>query len=109
MSIGSIRLDTKMLDRIAQSLDRNTDQVLESAAYQVEAEAKARAPVDTGALKGSIHTEKKKPGLYWVADGVEYGIYQELGTHKMRAQPFMVPAVEKVGRYIYEMWGRLFK
>lgn len=29
-----------------------------------------------------------------VADGVEYGIYQELGTSKAPAQPFMTPAVE---------------
>jgi len=31
-----------------------------------------------------------------VADGVEYGIYQEFGTVKMGAQPFMSPAVEAV-------------
>ena len=31
-----------------------------------------------------------------VADGVNYGIYQELGTVKMGAQPFMSPAVEAV-------------
>lgn len=31
-----------------------------------------------------------------VADGVEYGVYQELGTVKMSAQPFMRPAVEAV-------------
>jgi len=31
-----------------------------------------------------------------VADGVNYGIYQELGTSKMGAQPFMSPAVEDV-------------
>ena len=30
----------------------------------------------------------------WVHDGVEYGIYQELGTSQMGAQPFMRPAVE---------------
>ena len=31
-----------------------------------------------------------------VADGVEYGIWQETGTSKMAAQPFMVPAVDAV-------------
>lgn len=30
----------------------------------------------------------------WVHDGVEYGIYQEMGTHKMAAQPFMRPSIE---------------
>ena len=32
----------------------------------------------------------------FVKDGVEYGIYQEMGTSRMSAQPFMVPAVEAV-------------
>ena len=74
----------------------------------MEAEAKGRAPVDTGALKGSLHTEKKQAGLYWVADGVEYGIYQELGTSKMASQPFLVPAVEAVRKFISKMFGGLF-
>lgn len=30
----------------------------------------------------------------WVHDGVEYGVYQELGTSRMGAQPFLRPAVE---------------
>ena len=102
------KLDTRVLDAIAKGLDKNSDQVLASVAFQVEAEAKVRAPVDTGALKNSIHTEKKKQGLYWVADGVEYGIYQELGTHKMSAHPFMKPAVEKVQQYLADLYKRLF-
>jgi hypothetical protein len=31
-----------------------------------------------------------------VHDGKEYGIYQEFGTRKMRAHPFMTPAAETV-------------
>jgi hypothetical protein len=31
-----------------------------------------------------------------VHDGVTYGIYQEFGTYKMRAHPFMVPAADAV-------------
>ena len=114
------KLDTKMLDAIAAKLDMNTDKVLQSVAFQVEAEAKKRAPRDpqrppmdmtakvTGALKNSIHTERKKAGLYWVVDGVEYGIYQELGTSRMQARPFMVPAVEKVRQYLDDLFRKLF-
>lgn len=29
-----------------------------------------------------------------IADGVEYGIYVELGTSRMSAQPFLVPSFE---------------
>jgi HK97 gp10 family phage protein len=102
------KLDTRMLDAIAAKLDMNTDKVLQSVAFQVEAEAKIRAPVDTGALKNSIHTERKKAGLYWVADSVIYGIFQEFGTHRMSAHPFMVPAVEKVRGYLDDLFKRLF-
>ena len=31
-----------------------------------------------------------------VADGVHYGIYQEFGTSKMAAHPFMSPAIEAI-------------
>lgn len=115
------KLDTRKLDAISASLGVNTDQALASIALQVEGEAKTRAPRDpkrppmdpsqptTGALRSSIKTTKKRRGLYWVHDGVEYGIYQEFGTYKMRARPFMVPAVEAVRRYIDKMFEGLFK
>jgi len=31
-----------------------------------------------------------------IADGVNYGIWNEIGTYKMTAQPFMSPAVEAI-------------
>jgi len=104
-----IKLDTSKLDAIARNLDVNTDDILNSAAFDVETLAKTMAPVDTGALKNSIETEKKSHGLYWVHDGVEYGVYQELGTYKMAAQPFMVPAVEQVAKNIGDLFKDLFK
>lgn len=106
--VGSIKLNTQILDAIMRDLDFNTDQVLSSIAFQVEAQAKPLAPVDTGALVNSIHTDRQAKNLYWVADGVEYGIYQELGTSRMAAHPFMVPAVDQVARYIDDQWGALF-
>jgi len=108
-SVGGVTLDTRRLDEIARGLDMNTDQVLMALAFQVEGEAKKRAPVDTGALRNSIMTNKKGKGWYWVQDGVEYGIYQEFGTRKMAAQPFMVPAVEAVRRWLASKFKDLFK
>ncbi len=96
--VASIRLDTKRLDEIAAKLGVNTDGAVKAVAFQVEGIAKTLAPVDTGALRNSIHTEKMEEGTYMVADGVEYGIYQELGTHKMAAHPFLVPALEQVAK-----------
>jgi len=45
-------------------------------------------------LKKLLDAVAEGEHLRIVADGVEYGIYQELGTSKMPAHPFMTPAVE---------------
>lgn len=103
--VGKVTLDTRELDRIAAHLGVNVERALASIAEAVQAQAVSRAPVATGALKNSIATEQKSRFLYWVADGVEYGIYQELGTSRMAAQPFMVPAVENVRRQVAKMIG----
>ena len=108
IKVTKLELDTKVLDKFAESLGQKTDQALSGIAHQVEGEAKNMAPVDTGALKNSINTQKQSEAHYIVADGVEYGIYQELGTHKMSAHPFLIPAVEKVRNYIIEAVKRIF-
>ena len=95
-----IKLDTAALDKFAAGLGMNIDQALSATAFQVEGVAKTLAPVDTSALRNSINTEKKGESEYWVQDGVEYGVFQELGTSKMAAHPFMVPAMETATRHI---------
>jgi len=105
----TVKLDTRALDKLAASLNMETDRVIASAAFQVEAEAKARAPVKTGAVKNSINTKPIGKCVYWVSDGVDYGIYQEFGTHRMSAHPFMMPAVEKVRKQLDKMFAEIFR
>jgi HK97 gp10 family phage protein len=113
-TVGSIKLDTRKLDALARGLGTNTSQALAAIAYQVEAMAKgniiAKDIIDTGALLGSVMTAKQSEDTYWVSDGVEYGVYHELGTHKISARPFMVPAVESVGAQVDDIIAKeLFK
>jgi HK97 gp10 family phage protein len=106
----SVKLDTRVLDRMIAEHQREAGEVVRSGAFLVEGQAKKRAPVDTGALKTGIAAEELKgPLSYWVHDSVEYGIYQELGTYKMAAQPFMVPAVEHTRPVWFQMWREFFK
>ena len=64
--------------------------------------------VDDRKLVALIAATKGKGPIRVVADGVEYGLYQELGTSRMGAQPFMVPAVEAVRPgFIKAMKGQL--
>lgn len=101
------------LPAISAELQRVVSQIVRKAAFDIEAAAKAQAPVDTGALKNSIYTVTSDSSDYsggdmpqvdtpandhtaYVAVGMSYGIYQEYGTSHMPAQPYMTPAVEGV-------------
>lgn len=118
----SVTVDTRVLDGLMASSQGVAAEVLQRAALEFETEAKVRAPVDTAALRNSIHTEGGGMA-YTVSDGVEYGVYQEFGvnhpyeinspvnikgqwvfikTHPgFKAQPFFTPAAEKVGSHYF--------
>lgn len=103
------KLDTSALDRLTAELERRADRIIASTAFDIEVEAKKRSPLDTGALRSSIMAEAKARLLWWVHDGVEYGIYQEYGTYKIAAHPFMFPAVEKSRAKFVAKFAELFK
>jgi HK97 gp10 family phage protein len=71
-------------------------QVVRKTALDIEADAKSRAPEDTGLLKNSIQASDMQPGdlVTQVIVGAQYGRHVEFGTKKMKAQPFLTPAVE---------------
>lgn len=73
-------------------------QVVAKTALSVEADAKALAPVDTGAMRASINTTFHggafRPSAE-VRPGVNYAIYVEMGTSRMAAQPFLFPALDR--------------
>ena len=120
--MNEIKLDTRELDRIAKKLDISTEAVVRRFAFQVEAEAKAAAPVDTGALRNSIYTTTQhgqgtQPGdrgdadtyelpkpegkvLAIVGPSVSYALAVELPgvTRKWAGKPYLTPAVEHVSR-----------
>ena len=94
------------LERLGEALREELVAVAEDIALRIEADAKKNSPVDTGTLRASIssvvedlagHTVKAVIG-----SNVEYAPYQELGTSKMSAQPFLRPAIESNRRFIVE-------
>lgn len=78
-----------------------TRAVVRKTAKDVEHTAKLLAPVDTGNLKGSISTsDLRAMGTSGSIEAevratAEYAVYQEMGTSRMAAQPFMGPAADK--------------
>lgn len=79
-------------------------QGLAAAAFYVEGQAKLKAPVgETGFLRNSIGVLSATSREAVIGVGAEYGVYQEMGTRFMRAQPFMRPALENNRERIAEI------
>lgn len=91
-------MDSRGLDRLLRELPRESDQVVRKAAFDIEAKAKQKAPVDTGFLRNSIAMVDTDAGdgQAEVVVGADYGTYVEFGTSSREAQPYMTPAVEAV-------------
>jgi HK97 gp10 family phage protein len=92
----TVELVFNRLPELEALLEQRAGEAVAKAAHDLEAHAKSMAPVDTGALRNSITAEQFAALAWIVAVGAEYGVYQEFGTVKMGAQPFLVPAFNTV-------------
>ncbi len=108
----------------SDALDTVAEKVLTMWGMQAESAAKKLCPVDTGLLRNSItwalagggantpsykadngsasgsyngqaQADQGGPRHVYIGSNVEYASYQELGTSKMKAQPFLGPAIEQ--------------
>lgn len=97
----SVSFKVKGVDRLVRQLAIKSKQAriatgrqLELSSKRIERMAKVKAPVDTGALKNSIFSAKAGNLTYKVTAPQHYAIYVEKGTRKMRAQPYLKPALD---------------
>jgi hypothetical protein len=125
-------LDDDVLDRLIKGQPERADRFISALAFRLEGYAKDFAPVMYGALKNSIFTRTSKTdglsaaiaaalaknpavtcgdptpgtpplGTAYVAPSVDYALWQEIGTSRMAAQPYMTPAVERTNGDIPEL------
>lgn len=99
---------------------RAMEQIIVKACFDIQAQAMANAPVDTGMLESSIYTMTHRGSSYgegvtgdtskllpevsappnaltaYVVVGANYGVYVEYGTSHGPAQPYLTPAAEFV-------------
>jgi hypothetical protein len=113
VTVTKITLDTRELDRLTAAQAGRAQRIIRATAFAAQGEVAKRAPVDTSALANSIIAVQVGPYLWRVQDGVEYGIYQELGFvhHQSGAfiqNPFMVPGIEAVRPHFETRWRELF-
>lgn len=95
------------LSKIAVRLPEAVRSIVRKAAFDVEANAKAVVPVDTGKLKNSIISKFPTPTSAIISPHTEYAAFVEYGTRKQRAKPYMRPAAEKVAPAFIEACRRL--
>lgn len=106
MAGASFRLtgDHKLVAQLGRLSNATRGQAMGDAlmagAEIVSNDAKRRAPYKTGNLRRSIHPRLVSAGASsaeaLVGTNVEYAIYQELGTRRMAANPYLRPALESM-------------
>ena len=83
-------------DKILEDFLKQKKVALEAIGLQGETNAKmhitAVGAVDTGRLRGSLTHASDGESAY-IGTNVEYGVYIEMGTYKMKARPYLEPAV----------------
>ena len=111
VNVGNVVLDTTVLDKITAEMKPEARKIVNKYGLVITDAAARMAPVDTAALRNSLLSESRMTDdlTFTVSDGVEYGIFQELGTSKMAAQPFLVPAIEAWRERFLNAFGELFK
>jgi len=102
-----VTLDVSEVRGLASRITTNAGRVgaqasalLRKTAFDIEADAKILAPVDTGTLESSISTTITGDGRNGsmsaeIGPTVEYAIYQEYGTSTQSGTPFMGPAFDR--------------
>lgn len=126
-----VTLNTNVLDAIRKHLNANVADAIAKTAFSIEARAKIKAPVDTGALRASIYTSLKDGGMgnkamgaaralrpdaltqalpvprdnhtAYVGPSVEYGPSVELGSVRRAGTPYLQPAVRETEQEFRKM------
>lgn len=97
MWLQAIGVEVRKDDReiFKSSLKRAILAGLEEIGIKAESYARSKAPVATGRLKGSIrHSVDSGEQSVSLGTDVHYASFVELGTSKMRAQPYLRPAIQ---------------
>lgn len=94
---GVLELQRKLAHLQGKVTPGKLESAIRAGLLIVEADAKRRAPVLTGALRSSIHTETQSSGkgaTGRTGTNIEYGPFVELGTFRASARPYLRPAMD---------------
>lgn len=98
----SVVINTDKLDAVIANLSELDNFIVDAATGEIMQGAIQGVPVLTGLLQSTIEREVRG-GEGVVFTGSGYGLFVEMGTVKMAAQPYLRPAFEAVD------WFRIVK
>lgn len=132
-----VTINTKKLDAILKHLAGNITGAVAKAGFAIEAKAKQKAPVDTGALRASIYTSMRRTDnssaamsaakarnpevvteplpvprddhTAHIGPSVEYGEAIELGSVRRSGTPYLQPAVRETEAQFRELLSKAVK
>lgn len=87
----------KKLNSLGEDVNDAVYNGIDKTVKAITRDAKILAPVDTGTLRNSISDEiEKGENVITGVSGtnIEYAVYQELGTSKMVAHPYLTPSYQ---------------
>ena len=105
----TITIDLRGLQELIDKEPQRAERILRQVAFRAEGYMKELAAVDTGAMKNSIDTEMIDSYTAHIGPHVEYAIYQEFGTYKMAAHPFVIPGAERAAHDLERLAPELFE
>lgn len=93
-----IHVDSTFVDKKIADIVKNSDAISLGIVTQlgsiVKKNSRSYAPVDTGALKGSIDMEIVGTDKAEIGTSLDYGWAQEYGSTKQKPQSFLRPALK---------------
>lgn len=112
----SFTYKVKGLDKYIRRVQGKTKQArravsaeLQRSALRVERKAKMKAAVDTGFMRNGIFVARLGMLRYKVTSPAGYSVYVELGTRKMKAQPFLGPAMKEESEVLFKNLHKMFR
>lgn len=85
--------------KITRSGKRKINDFIRRKTFEANKEAQREVPVDSGRLRGSIKVFKSNDEGAWIlGSDVDYASIVEFGTTDQEPQPFLRPAMRRLGQ-----------
>lgn len=81
---------------VGAKIDEIVDEALKRVIVESDSICQREAPVRTGTLRRSIGPDHPKKGTVCLTCGVEYWYYNQYGTSKMKANPFVTRTAKQI-------------